>query len=355
MSFATEWVGEADRFADLAGEWDALLPGDARPFDLHCWYTAWFEAFAGGRELAVCTVRRDGALAGVLPLLCDGRRLAGLANAHSCDFRPLAVDQAAMKALIAAALEGAAGLTLTELPDGDPSVDLLRAGASGAGMISTLESGNVSPLVGTSGDLDLWLTQSHASWKKRLLRYRRKMNKDHEASFEIVRSPVDLESELETGFALEASGWKGEAGTAIVSSPETEAFYRAVAAAFQARGELRLSHIALDGVPVAFSFCIEHGGGLYSLKSGYDESFRKIVPGLVLQVSIVESCFERGIDRYELLGNQAEWKAKLANGQRTHSTMHVYRRSPLGIARRAYRASLRPRLRRVYRRLSPTS
>jgi CelD/BcsL family acetyltransferase involved in cellulose biosynthesis len=181
------------------------------------------------------------------------------------------------------------------------------------------------------------------------------MNRDHEASFEIVRSPVDLESELETGFALEASGWKGEVGTAIVSSPETEAFYRAVARAFQARGELRLSHIALDGVPVAFSFCIEHGGRLYSLKSGYDESFRKIVPGLVLQVSIVETCFERGIDRYELLGNQTEWKTKLANGQRTHSTLHAYRRNPLGIARRAYRASLRPRLRRAYRRLSPAS
>jgi CelD/BcsL family acetyltransferase involved in cellulose biosynthesis len=219
-------------------------------------------------------------------------------------------------------------------------------------MLAFLEAGSRSLVVETSGQLEDWVKQSNSSWKKRLRRYRRKMEKDHEAAFEIVRAPGQLEVELAEGFALEAGGWKGEAGSAIVSQPETEAFYRAVASAFHERGELRLSRIALDGIAVAFSFCIEHRGRLYSLKAGYDESFRKLVPGLVMQLSIVEACFERDIEAYELLGEQTEWKAKLATSTLAHSTFRAYSRTPVGASRYAYRSALRPRLRDAYRRLA---
>jgi CelD/BcsL family acetyltransferase involved in cellulose biosynthesis len=356
VSFAIEWIVDEDAFAALAPEWDSLLPEDARPFDLHCWHAAWWKAFGEQFDPAVCTIREDdGRLAGVFPLQRHGHALGSLANVHSNAFRPLAKDSDALQALAEAALAEAARLTLSELWEGDPVIEALVAQARESGMACLLEPGSVSPIVDTTGDLDVWVTDSHASWKKRLRRYRRKMNKDHEARFEIVQPPADLEAELASGFAVEASGWKGEAGTAIVSRPETEAFYRAVASAFHARGELRLSRIELDGAPVAFSFCIEHGTRLYSLKAGFDESFRKLVPGLVLQVSIVEACFERGLDAYELLGETTEWKAKLANSERLHQTLQAYRRSPAGLLRYGYRARARPGLRWAYRHVARRS
>ncbi len=351
MTFMVEWITEMARFAELSAEWDALLPASRRPFDLHCWYMAWWKAFANGRELAVCTVRDDGALAGVLPLQRYGRNLEALANSHSAIFRPLASSPEAMDALIGAALKDSTKLVLRDLREEDPEVEALVDGARRAGMLPLSEAGSRSSVIDTSGELEDWDKLSNSSWKKRLRRYRRKMEKDYEATFEIARSPVDLEAELTEGFALEAGGWKGGAGTAIVSKPETEAFYRAIAAAFHDRGELRLSRIALDGKAVAFSFCIEQEGRLYSLKAGYDESFRKIVPGLVMQISIVEACFERDLVAYELLGEQTEWKAKLATSTLSHSTLRAYRHSPSGISRYLYRGKLRPRLRGVYRRL----
>jgi CelD/BcsL family acetyltransferase involved in cellulose biosynthesis len=352
MSFEVEWVTDATRFAALSGEWDALLASDARPFDLHCWHAAWFEAFGSEGELAICTVRDDDTLAGVLPLQRHDRDLEALANSHSGVFRPIASSAEAIDALFDAALQGAAKLVMRDLREADQGLGALMGSARRARMLSLLEPGSTSPIIDTSGDLEAWVKQSNSSWKKRLRRYRRKMDKDYEAMFEVARSPVDLEAELAEGFAIEAGGWKGGAGTAIVSKPETEAFYRAIAAAFHDRGELRLSRIALDGAPVAFSFCLERGGRLYSLKSGYDESFRRIVPGLVLQLSIIETCFERDLEAYELLGEQTEWKAKLATEACSHSTFRAYRRTPVGISRYAYRGALRPRLRSAHRRLS---
>ncbi len=355
MTFLVEWIVDISRFAELSAEWDALLPAGSRPFDLHCWYMAWWKAFADGRTLAVCTVRDDDVLAGALPLQRRGRDLQALANSHSGVFRPLASSPEAMEALIGAAVKDASRLTLRELRQGAAGVETLAEDARRAGMATVLEPGSTSPVIDTSGDLETWLKQSHSSWKKRLRRYRRKMEKDYEATFEIARSPGDLEAELTEGLALEAGGWKGEAGTAIVSQPETESFYRAIAAEFQQRGELRLSRIVLDGEPVAFSFCLERDGRLYSLKSGYDERFRRIVPGLVLQLSIVEACFERDLEGYELLGEQTEWKAKLATSTRSHSTLRAYRRNPFGLARYAYRAGVRPALKRTYRRFKETA
>ena len=261
MSFAVEWVTDATRFAELSGEWDELMAGDARPFDLHCWHMAWWQAFGDGCELAICTVRDGDALAGVFPLQRSGRDLEALANSHSGVFRPLASSPEAMDALIGAALRGTAKLTVPELREGDQGAEALAASARHAAMLQLREAGSTLSIVDTSGDFEAW-GESNSSWKKKLRRSWRKMAKEYEAVFDLTRSPVDLEAELAEGFAVEASGWKGEAGTAIVSRPDTELFYRRIAASFHARGELRLSRIALNGEPAAFSYCLEHRDAL---------------------------------------------------------------------------------------------
>jgi CelD/BcsL family acetyltransferase involved in cellulose biosynthesis len=352
VPLAVEWVTEADRFDDLRSEWEALLPEHPHPFDSHDWYSAWWKAFGGGGGLAVCTVREGGELAGALPLRADGGRTTGLANGHSGMFRPLARDEEAMEALAAAALSRRARETVMPLlPSMDACVPLLEAAARRASLRPLAEPGFVSPLIDTSGDLEAWRKESNSSWKKRLARYRRKMQRDHDAELEIATVPEDLDSRLDEGFRIERDSWKGKAGTAILSAPETELFYREIAHRFQARGELRLSRIALDGEAVAFSFCIEGGGSLYSLKVGYDERWRKLVPGLVMQLSIVEHCFERGLDAYELLGETSEWKEKVATGSRAHVNLRAFPRGPAGSARYGYRAHLRPLLRSSYHRL----
>lgn len=354
MPLEIEWVRDVDGFLALAGEWDALLPPDAHPFDFHCWYLAWWDAFGAPSELAVCTVRRDGELSGAFPLCADGRRLRALANVHSGMFRPLATDGEAMEALIAAALaDRPTELELPMLPTAGGWLSPLEGGAREARMLPFAEPSSTSPIVETSGDVEAWRKGSNSSWKGRLARYRRKMQRDHDAELEIVTAPDDLEAWLEEGLRVEASGWKGEAGTAILSSADTEAFYRDIARRFHDRGELRLSRIALDGDAVAFSFCILWANRLYSLKAGYDESRRKLVPGLVMQLSIVERCFELGIEAYELLGETSDWKEKIATANRPHVTLRAYSRRPTGLLRYAYRVRARPALKRSYRRLRP--
>jgi Acetyltransferase (GNAT) domain len=345
-----EWLGEPERFARLAADWDRMLPGDARPFDLHAWYAAWFQAFGEPGCMRVCLAWRGDRLEAAFPLVLRPRRsLAAMANVHSPVFRPVGRSPQAVRAVVDAALAlGTNNVDLCAIPLGDDSLAVLREAADESGRRHAIGSQHVSPIVSTAGTYEDWRAGSRPRWGAPLERFRRKMLRDHDTELAIVAAPGDLDAELARGFAVEASGWKGESGTAILSDERTITFYRAVAESFAERGELRLSRVVIDGQWAAFDLCLLHDDRLYLLKTGYDERFRRLAPGLVMRLSIVERCFELGIAAHELLGDESEWKRKFATGERAHVGFRAYERGLRGSVSYTYRSTARPLLKRAY-------
>jgi CelD/BcsL family acetyltransferase involved in cellulose biosynthesis len=166
-------------------------------------------------------------------------------------------------------------------------------------------------------------------------------------------APTDLVDQLDAFFALEARGWKGRRGTAILSSERTTAFYRAVAAGFARRGELRLSTIEVDDQLIAFDLGLVSADRLWVLKGSYDESYRRYAPGLLLLLAEIERAFELGLDAVELLGDAEPYKRKFATDFRPHCAVHSHRRRLVPLAWLSYRRLARPLLRRAYRRVRP--
>jgi CelD/BcsL family acetyltransferase involved in cellulose biosynthesis len=354
MATTTAWIDDPTEFAELANEWEPLLPADAHPFDQHCWHATWWEAFGGSDRLAVATVRRDGRLVGAFPLRRSGKLTLGLVNGHSTTCRPLAVDPEAMEALVDLVVTGAGGgLELRGLPLGDPGVEALERRLGASRMQTISEHAFASPYIDTSGDWDEWREKNKSRWKAPLERKWRKIDRDHDAVWVLVEAPKDLDAELAEGLRIEASGWKGEGGTAIESASESAAFYRLMAAAFQARDELRFNWLHLDGTAVSFDFCLLYRDRLYTLKSGFDEDYKGLAPGLVHRLAVIRRCFELGIDEHDLLGDEIGWKTRFTDGNRPHKDLRAYPGGPLGRLNRRYRSHLRPRLKAVYRRMRP--
>lgn len=348
---SVEWVTTAERLAGIGESWRALLGRQATPFDTPEWFSAWWSAFGddGSSELHVATVWRGGELAAVLPLQRrGGQGLAALSNDHSPLFRAVAADAAALAQVVGAALgDGRQPLTLAAVPSDDPLLATLGERAARLGMRPLLEPAHTSPIVDTAGDPTQWRAASKPRWGAPLERFRRKMGNDHQARFAILEQPEDLDRALARGFEVEASGWKGEHGTAILSSPATTAFYRDFAHAAHARGELLLSGIELDGALAAFDLTVLRSNRLYLLKTGFDERFRKLAPGLVMRLSVIERCFELGVEAHELLGDDAAWKRKFATTERSHVDCHTYGSGLVGGGRYAYRTIARPLLKRA--------
>ena len=146
---------------------------------------------------------------------------------------------------------------------------------------------------------------------------------------------------------LEAAGWKGQSGTAIVSRPETWRFYARVARAASDAGTLRLGQLRLDGRLIAFELEIEHGGSLYDLKSSYDEELRKYAPGTLVALECLAYAHLRRLRTYEFLGTEYPWKRTWTSALRDRPAVDLFARTPAGVGGYAVARYGRPLARRA--------
>jgi CelD/BcsL family acetyltransferase involved in cellulose biosynthesis len=349
MSDGIEWIETRERFLTLAQEWDRLADRQRTPFIRHAWLASWWEAF-GGTALLICALWRDGELTALFPLQISGGRMEALANVHSPLFRPFARHEHDLETVIRAVLARPRDLIVPALPADDPALKLLSASSATSRRISLVTPHHSSPIIETAG-VENYSSRLSAKTRQELGRLRRKMMREHEVEFSLVERPADLEFELQRGLEVEASGWKGARGTAVLSSPATAMFYRLVAQSFHADDRVRLSSITLDGRVVAFDLCLLDHGRLYGLKLGYDEQYRRFGPGLVLQLAEIERCCELGLDAFELLGDAEEYKLRFSTSERRHYMLRSYTRRPASFARYGYRRGIRPVLKQAHDRL----
>ena len=84
--------------------------------------------------------------------------------------------------------------------------------------------------------------------------------------------------------ALEAKGWKGQAGSALAADPATRAFFHAALAGAEAAGKLDMLRMDLDGQPIAMlvNFLAPPGG--FAFKTTFDEVYARFSPGVLLQI-----------------------------------------------------------------------
>jgi CelD/BcsL family acetyltransferase involved in cellulose biosynthesis len=293
-----------------AAAWDALAAGAVAP---HPFYTR--PVVAAHRDHGLChprlsavIVREDGRIAALLPFALRPD-ITGLGAAIAQPFHspyvtattPLVADGPGLEGRLDALVEGlalASGGRPWRWPllatEGRPGAGLLaameRAGWQ-VGIVASFER----PVLDRRADYDAFLAgHPHKSRLKDLRRRRRRLEEAGTLTLESTTEGPALERALEDFLALEAAGWKGEAGTALRSHPQTEAFARAL---FRPQGDpvsVRADLLRLDGRTVAASLALISGGTAYLLKTAYDETLRAQAPGLVLEEAIVRALHADG-------------------------------------------------------------
>ena len=322
--------GEIER---LAGEWDDLADrAGGSAFLRPGWIKAWWDAFALG-EPVLFTAWREGRLSGVLPLERRGAVLASASNWHTPVFGCLAEDEESRAGIFEWVMrEGKRRVDLAFLPSGGPDAEAFASAAGGC----ILEQREIlrSPYLEVSGDWDSYWRGLSKNLRGTIKRCRNRLSDMGDTSVEVHRGR-DLDGTLSAAFELEASGWKGEAGTAILREEGTEEFYRRIAAWAGERGMLRLAVLSAGGRPVAFNFAIEDNGCEHLLKLGHDVELNRFGPGTVLTAEVLQAAFERGLDRYDFGGGDDGYKLRWAPELRCSLRMQAFAPTAAGKADRA--------------------
>jgi hypothetical protein len=148
-------------------------------------------------------------------------------------------------------------------------------------------------------DADAYLETALSGKKRKELR--RQINRLAElgpVEFDELDNDDDPALWIDQFLALEASGWKGEEGTALLSSEEDRRFFSIIAREAFDRGVLSMLALRLDGTPIAMKCNVETGGGAFALKVAFDEAYARFSPGVALEVESIRRLHDKGRIRW---------------------------------------------------------
>jgi CelD/BcsL family acetyltransferase involved in cellulose biosynthesis len=322
-------------FATVRDEWNDLARAvDAPPFLRAAWFETWWKAFGSG-SLDIVALRRDRRLAAVLPLARRRGVLRSLSNWHQPEFGSVAQDAAARQALADALLQESRAPIALRLIDarGDDAEALRAAGraagrAGGARLQSRVQL--QSPYLDIDGDWDGYRTRVAGDTYRNIRRRHRRLSEQGAVVTRIEDRWERLDDALRAGFRLEGSGWKRDEGTAITSDPATQRFYTEIARWAADHGWLRMAWLDVDVTPIAWDMMLEHARVMYTLKGGYDTSYRSFGPGHLLTLEVVSHCFADGVRRLDFLGGTSQYKRMWTDTARDMAEIDFFPRSTAG-------------------------
>lgn len=178
-----------------------------------------------------------------------------------------------------------------------------------------------------------------------LRRARRQAEKQGELSFEIEQlTPANVDERMAEVFEVESRNWKGRMGSAMADTPAIHQFYCTYARMVAEQGIARVLRLRVGEKTVAVQFGVEFNQRFWLLKMGYDESFSRCSPGMLLMVESLRYATECGLEIFEMMGVREPWNQVWTESAHEAVSLRIYApgvRGMLGAGADVVRAGLR--------------
>ena len=327
MSMRIDCVDSTTAISHLAPEWSALWRRcEATPFQSPEWLLAWWRSF-GNEEPRLLTARKNGALAGVLPLYL--RREPGLVK-----LLPLGIGISDyIDALVppgcpdvaAALLSAIAGLPDWQechLPDLPSEAALLSAPVP-AGCDEERVTAEPCPVLVLPRSPDaLNSVLPHKAWRD----LRQARNRSEAAGIAIERADSEtLDCMIDDLLRLHGKRWQSRGEAGVLAEPEVQRFHRRAARAMLCAGLLRLSRLRIGGKVAAVYYGFLSGGRAYAYLGGFDPELPRLSPGAQIIGHAIEEAIAEGASEFHFLRGDEAYKYAWGAGDRWN-TARTFRR-----------------------------
>lgn len=128
-----------------------------------------------------------------------------------------------------------------------------------------------------------WTANVRSKKRKELRRLQSRLAEEGEIVRRAFAPGDDLDQWIGDFLTVEASGWKGEEGTALGSSEADRSFFRAACKGAHAAGELELLRIDCNGQAIAMLVNFVNARGGFSFKIAIDPAFARYSPGVLIE------------------------------------------------------------------------
>ncbi len=306
---------EREELERLEPDWRALLPRAAmsKVFASPSWLRVWWQEFGAGRDLILLSVRKDGELVGVAPLMRDGDRLCFAGDTEVCDYMDFISAPGEEEAVIAAVLRSLGEepwqeLALWAVPEGSPTLDALKAVSPQFGLRVEIETEDVCPQLDLPATWDEYLASLNKKDSHELRRKLRKLSQAGEVLLETIEEGAAVEAALDDFLRLYRDS---RSDKAAFMTEEMERFFRNIVSTLAAEGRVELLFLTLGGVRAATVLCFCSGDESLLYNSGYDPRYAYLSVGLLSKALALQKAIDEGKARFDFLRGAEPYKYDL--------------------------------------------
>lgn len=291
--------------------WDELARRAAEPNPfLESWYLLpSLESFDSAGNTSILCFTRQGVLSGLMPIVRH-QQYGGWPLAHIGNWRHPNIFLGTP--LVSPGAEADFWRAVLDWADANPGLSLFLhlneitlAGPVHAALESVLAAGGrpwgvverkERALLSSDLDAEAYLARSLPARKRKDLNRRfRRLEELGEAGFRWETGSEGLPRWIDEFLALEASGWKGEAGSALACNPATEALFRKSLIGAASHERLVRLSLRVDDRPIAMLSTFLTPPGAFGFKTAFDEDYARFSPGILLEREFLTALDRFGI------------------------------------------------------------
>jgi CelD/BcsL family acetyltransferase involved in cellulose biosynthesis len=327
MTCDIELLSSLDRLTSIRDEWEQLLSdSDSTVFQSYEWISTWWEHHQDGRKLRIFVLRNSGLVVGIAPFFLEKRRLPWPFGIRHLKYlgSPLSdyqhvISRRGNEELVANDLcqylvehcREWDVLDMESVNEESGDFSTLRAALKRNNLSDYLYQGSVSARLRLPHTFEEYLQSGDKHWRHEYRRKLKALTKMQDVKVEEFRDPGEtLQSAMVSCFDIHGSRWKSLGYPSAFDKEDVRKFYCAIADRFAARGMLRLTFLAVNGVRVTFSLDLSYGGTVYVLHSqavGSDD-IMKCSPGFLIKMRAIETAIAEHQSMYDLLRGEYDYK-----------------------------------------------
>jgi len=356
----TSIISTEETFLALEDRWTKLVERSesASVFQTFAWQTIWWRFFGHDQQLRIIIAECNGDLVGILPLYVEHctdllpavglRRLRLIGYGGDTtpdDLGPMIAGEdpsAEMEALMRGlhAIKDEWDIALFE--DLDPASPFIPLVQQQLGDKIDLDEGMTISYTELPDSWDGFLATCSQRRRWKLRRGRTKLAEHSPYRFLLVKTQEELDTYYPELVRLHRDRWSGSPGMGGFSTQAYIEFHRAVTRAMLEQNSLRLMFLINDeGAAIAANYCYHWRGAFYGFQMGFALDHQHLRVGEVLMGHAIEQAIHEGMDIFDMLRGDHDYKQWLTNKSRQRVNLLVHRPTMRTISYKLLRAGYR--------------